>query len=195
MCSPCYQSWYQKNKRPPRQRKDPSEYAENYRKFVRAPPRIPDCHPDKPHAAHGLCDGCYQKENSLKPRATCHPSRGHVANGLCRSCLSKDQYWGDPETARKTARESGMRVRARLRTEMLEAYGNKCACPKCPETNPDFLCLDHINGDGKFHRLKVGSHTYTDLRKRGWPQGGYRLLCWNCNSGTRWGRPCPHEKD
>jgi hypothetical protein len=52
-----------------------------------------------------------------------------------------------------------------------------------------------VNGDGKTHRLKVGSHVYADLRRRGFPQEGYRLLCWNCNSATRFGRTCPHEDE
>jgi hypothetical protein len=42
--------------------------------------------------------------------------------------------------------------------------------------------------------MKVGRHTYADLRRRRWPQEGYRLLCWNCNSMTRFGRTCPHEE-
>lgn len=40
--------------------------------------------------------------------------------------------------------------------------------------------------------MKIGSHVYADLRRRGWPQEGYRLLCWNCNAMTRYGRTCPH---
>jgi hypothetical protein len=38
----------------------------------------------------------------------------------------------------------------------------------------------------------VGSHAYADLRRRGWPQDGYTLLCWNCNAMTRGGKTCPH---
>jgi len=77
---------------------------------------------------------------------------------------------------------------------MVSAYGGRCACANCPETNSAFLCLDHVNGDGKAHRVKVGSHTYADLRRRGWPKEGFRLLCWNCNASTRFGRTCPHEE-
>ncbi|MDY7101563.1 MAG: hypothetical protein S0880_10285 [Actinomycetota bacterium] len=78
---------------------------------------------------------------------------------------------------------------------MVAAYGGRCACPQCPETNPAFLTLDHENRDGKEHRKRVGSHTYADLRRRGWPKEGFRLLCWNCNAMTRHGQPCPHEED
>lgn len=78
---------------------------------------------------------------------------------------------------------------------MIEAYGGRCACRNCPETNTAFLTLEHVNGDGAEHRAKVGSHTYADLRRKGWPQDGYTLLCWNCNALKRYGRTCPHEAE
>lgn len=195
MCSPCYQAWYQVNKRKPRARKDPDDFSPNYRRPPFKLPRNADCHPDRPHVALGLCRACYQLDRPGRPRAECHPGRPLVAHGKCGMCLSRTAYWDDPEKAKAAARSVQKGVRERLRLQMLEAYGGRCACPKCPESNPDFLCLDHVNGDGKMHRLKVGSHTYADLRKRGWPQEEYRLLCWNCNSGTRWGKPCPHERE
>jgi hypothetical protein len=98
----------------------------------------------------------------------------------------------DPERARELQRESQKRMRDRNRDELIAAYGGKCACPKCPETNPAFLTLEHLNGDGKHHRKEMGSHTYADLRRRGFPQEGYTLLCWNCNAGSRFTNVCPH---
>jgi hypothetical protein len=79
-----------------------------------------------------------------------------------------------------------------LREQLIEAYGGKCTCPRCPETNPAFLTLEHVNGTGKAHREIVGSHAYADLRRRGWPKDGFTLLCFNCNLATRFGRTCPH---
>jgi hypothetical protein len=80
-----------------------------------------------------------------------------------------------------------------LREQLIKAYGGKCACPRCPETNQAFLTLEHVNGDGAEHRRTVGrGHAVADLRRRGWPQDGYTLLCWNCNLATRFGRTCPH---
>jgi hypothetical protein len=112
---------------------------------------------------------------------------------LCAQCYAKKNYWGDPDKYRQKARDEQAARRRNLREEMIEVYGGRCACQWCPETDPAFLTLDHVNGDGKEHRKTVGSHTYADLRQRGWPQGGYRLLCWNCNAMTRYGRVCPHE--
>lgn len=87
-----------------------------------------------------------------------------------------------------------------LRSEMLAAYGGKCAC--CGETTPEFLTLDHVRNDGKQHRrvTGLGENTaysvYRWLKEAGWPTDGYQLLCMNCN----WGRAqhptrvCPHER-
>lgn len=118
-----------------------------------------------------------------------------VANGLCGACNSRRQYWDDPEKYREEARKAGTDIRKRLRDALVEAYGGRCACTNCPETNSAFLTLDHINGDGRAHRMKMGSHTYADLRRRGFPQEGYRLLCWNCNAMTRGGKKCPHQEE
>lgn len=107
-------------------------------------------------------------------------------------CLSRKRYWDDPEKAKEAARKSNADVRKRLRDQMLEAYGGKCACAKCPETNPAFLTLEHVGGGGRKHRAEMGSHIYADLRRRGWPQEGFTLLCWNCNAMTANGRSCPH---
>jgi hypothetical protein len=117
-----------------------------------------------------------------------------LAKGLCHQCYSREKYWDDPEKYREEARKRGAEKRKRVRDEMVEAYGGRCACPNCPEANSAFLTLDHVNGDGKAHRVAMGSHTYADLRRRGWPKDGYRLLCWNCNAMTRGGRICPHEE-
>lgn len=193
MCNPCYQAWYTQNNRKKRKKKDPSEYSSNYRKPPFKPPRNADCHPDRPHVALGLCRACYQKDRPTRPRAECHPDRPLVADGKCGMCLSRKRYWDDPEKHRDQAREAHARGRKRLRDQMIEAYGGQCTCRNCPETNSTFLTLEHINGDGKQHRAEAGSHTYTDLRKRGWPQEGYTLLCWNCNAMTRGAQTCPHE--
>ncbi len=189
MCAQCYYKQYDAKRS---KRKEPNEYAANFRKPPHKPSRNADCHPDRPHHAKGLCTRCYiaQRTNSVK--ADCHPNRPHVARGMCSRCISKDQYDQNPEQARATARASGKRMRDKLRTELLAAYGGKCACPKCPEGNPAFLTLEHVGGGGGEHRRQVGSHAYADLRRRGFPQEGYALLCWNCNSASRFTGVCPH---
>jgi hypothetical protein len=189
MCQQCYLKDYDSKRRP---RKEVADYAENYRKPPHRRKRNADCHPDRPHVAFGLCQSCYWVQHTNQTPATCHPDKPHVADGLCATCYSKRRYDQDPETARRQSRESQARIRKRIRDEMLAAYGGQCTCPKCPETNPAFLTLEHVNGTGKEHRKQVGSHAYADLRRRGWPKDGYTLLCWNCNCATKGGKTCPH---
>ena len=83
--------------------------------------------------------------------------------------------------------------RKNLRSEYINAYGSKCSC--CGETELRFLTLEHIKKDGGLHRKIVGGNypIYVDLKRRGWPQGDYTLLCWNCNCAERYGEKCPHK--
>lgn len=196
LCSLCYQRQYDKSEYNTRRRKDPSDYAPTYRVPPTKPARVPDCHPERKHCAMGMCRPCYQqaRRKAGPGQATCHPERPTLARGLCHQCYASSRYWDNPEKHRKASREAQAANRKRLRRQLIEAYGGKCACRKCPESNPAFLTLEHINRDGGEHRAKVGSHSYADLRRRGFPQEGYTLLCWNCNAMTRFGRPCPHEE-
>jgi hypothetical protein len=80
----------------------------------------------------------------------------------------------------------------RLRAEFIEAYGGKCEC--CGETEPEFLSLDHIFGDGARHRRQLRrGNIYRELKRLGWPKDRYRLLCYNCNIARAHGGRCPHE--
>lgn len=88
-------------------------------------------------------------------------------------------------------------VRIRYKLEMIAAYGGACDC--CGETDPAFLTLDHVNRDGNLHRARYGGRNvaspmqiYAELRRKGWPKDGFRVLCMNCNFATRFGDPCPH---
>lgn len=83
-----------------------------------------------------------------------------------------------------------------LKQEIIQAYGNACAC--CGETQIEFLTIDHINGDGAAHRREFnGNHrsVYRDLKRRGFPQDDYRLLCFNCNFALGSYGYCPHNPE
>jgi hypothetical protein len=87
------------------------------------------------------------------------------------------------------------RDRDKLKLETLLAYGRVCAC--CGESEPAFLTLDHVAGDGAEQRRvqghKGGTAQYRLLRKSGFPPG-YRVLCWNCNCAIAITGVCPHQK-
>lgn len=73
--------------------------------------------------------------------------------------------------------------RAKIKIEMVEAYGGECK--ECGEVDSIVLNLDHIEDNGAVERrdsgIKGGFKFYMQLRKQGWPQEGYQLLCCNCN--------------
>lgn len=90
----------------------------------------------------------------------------------------------------------GIKTRAKLRAEMIKAYGGKCRC--CGEREPKFLQLDHIHNDGHIDRKinKTTAQSWARLKRAGWPKDRLQLLCANCNFGKRMnGGVCPHAKD
>ena len=84
-------------------------------------------------------------------------------------------------------------ARLRLKIGILEKYGTICQC--CKESNPVFLTIDHIRGDGAGHRreFKIGSGTatYCWLKRHSFPPG-FQVLCFNCNLAKRQEGECPH---
>lgn len=57
------------------------------------------CHPDRRHAAKGLCFPCYVAQYPNTKRATCHPDRIAHCKGLCRVCYDRDLKAKNPEYA------------------------------------------------------------------------------------------------
>ncbi len=81
--------------------------------------------------------------------------------------------------------------RARLRRDVLDHYGRKCAC--CDEATEVFLTIDHIDGTGWEHRKTVSvAMFYKWLRKMGFPPG-FQTLCRNCNWAKHVLGECPHH--
>jgi len=87
--------------------------------------------------------------------------------------------------------------RANLKEQVFSHYGKFCAC--CGETEPAFLTIGHVNGDGAAHRRSLGSKSggprvYLDIIRRGFPNY-FRVECYNCNCGAfRNGGVCPHVR-
>lgn len=84
--------------------------------------------------------------------------------------------------------------RAKVRREVIEAYGGKCAC--CGESEAAFLAIDHIDGGGKAHLASIGgaSSLIYWLRKNGYPEG-FQVLCHNCNMAKGIYKICPHQHE
>lgn len=110
--------------------------------------------------------------------------------------IAQAYYERNKERYRALKREQ----RAQLRNEMLDAYGAVCSC--CGESERAFLTLEHINRDGKAHRMSLtgtnnsvwSNNVYADLKRREWPRDGYTLHCYNCNNASWKLGVCPHKE-
>ncbi len=135
------------------------------------------------------------KREEVRIRSKARNRAYYKANKETILARLKTNYETDPkrsETLKARARREGHR----LREEMLDAYGRECAC--CHESEPRFLCLDHIGGGGNKDRSLVGGNNQGVLRRlrvEGWPQDDFRVLCANCNMATMLGRICPHQEE
>lgn len=157
---------------------------------------------------------------NVKYHAWCRPyhrgkPRGLVLCPVCGLPLPTSRngklkiHPGPCQTARKKAQNSSRRntnmtseaiakkrlyaknYRRKLRTEIIEHYGSKCAC--CGEDQLEFLAIDHINGGGNQHRKRVGFGNVMYLWiKRDWPNN-LQILCHNCNLAKGYYGKCPHR--
>ncbi len=114
-----------------------------------------------------------------------------VGRGLCRYCgLRPIQGTGELCSTCSPVQNSRVkRYRARIRAQVLQAYGSCCAC--CGETIDAFLTLDHIDGGGS--EESTGGYAYRRAIREGFPDS-FQLLCFNCNIGREKNenRLCPH---
>ncbi len=99
----------------------------------------------------------------------------------------------NPEKERAYCRRSAKKSRLMV----LAHYGPVCTC--CGETEMAFLTIDHIDGDGSAHRIRLfGSRTaagkmfYDWIIREGFPTN-LQILCWNCNCAKGYYGACPHK--
>ena len=135
--------------------------------------RIPNCHPDRRHRGHGLCQSCYDAARSARryasaPPAICHPERKAIHGGLCAGCYSRSRGYVRPKRPHKPRPYDPVRGRRQhlaqygLTPEAYDALvaeqGGRCyLCGR--EESPLHVDHDHETG----------------LRRR--------LLCNMCNRG------------
>lgn len=121
----------------------------------------------------------------------------------CKKCFylrNKDWRKRNPEKTKlqyERAKSGYTARRKKYWDIVINHYGGKCNCPNCPETNPLFLTIDHINNDGNTHRkgdykLRNTITFYKWIIDNNFPTD-LRIACWNCNSGRHTnGGICPH---
>ena len=86
------------------------------------------------------------------------------------------------------------KVNSELKVGAFTAYGGRCSC--CGESEPAFLTIDHVDGNGNKHRHEVGrrggSDFYRWLKQKHYP-GGFQVMCFNCNFAKHLLGRCPHQ--
>lgn len=154
--------------------------------------------PGQPRMADGLSSWCKTcKYASQKKWREANPEkyRSSLKNYYERNKpkhkeMAKAWKANNPEKVRAI----NAKYQQSLKRTVLEHYGMKCSCPKCPEQTKTvaFLTIDHVNGDGKEHRNTFKKNFYLWLIENEYPNG-FQTLCFNCNIGRFWnGGVCPH---
>ena len=199
-CSDCKKRYSRKWRR-----KNP-KYARRRAARLRAGGLCVVCAVQQASHERSTCDDCALSTKTSKNRwkrrvfkrglcIHCGQRRHCEDSDLCLRCRTANvtrqrrKYRANRASLLSKCREQ----RRALRLEVFMAYGgSRCAC--CGETEITFLNLDHPKGDGAQHRRRIGRglRIYYWLKRHGFPPG-YRVLCWNCNEATRYGRRCPHE--
>lgn len=126
-----------------------------------------------------------------------HIAERHTSSSNCVVCrLRMNKEWANRHPVQAAA------IRLAYRNELKQAcfdfLGRKCVC--CGETEPTFLCIDHIGGGGNKHRIVVRGTQFllwliseasgvgkAAIRKK------FRILCCNCNSAFHFLGYCPHH--
>lgn len=168
-----------------------------------------DC--QTPHRSPGYCgDRCKDCHNKNAKKYNLAYYKRHPDRVIARSqewaknnpdhvkAYQKQWFETNREKQRQYAKVGKVKARKKVRSELIAAYGGKCACPRCPEGRIEFLTVDHVNGSGTKHRkslgLQPGYEFYCWLRRHGFPGKEYQLLCFNCNCAKRDYAQCPHVK-
>lgn len=122
---------------------------------------------------------------------------GRPIQAYCARCRReyKKERW-EKNSERMT--EIQKRSHAKLKTLVIKEYGGKCKC--CGKAEPLFLTLDHVFNDGAAERKELfggsrgGLLQYRLVKKLGFPQDRYQLLCRNCNWAKFVEGSCPHQR-
>ena len=147
---------------------------------------------DFPQETSKGCLKCRQTGRAKEQKAQRAALR-YANNAEARREHNRNFYASNP--MRYTARQENHRKQKRIeiRNIVLDHFHKVCAC--CGESEPLFLTIDHIDGNGNLHRRLVGkADMWRWLVNNKFPPG-FQLLCFNCNAGKyRNGGTCPHQE-
>lgn len=92
---------------------------------------------------------------------------------------------------RERVRQAAIDRRVALRSQVINAYGGRCACPGCHVVHAELLTVDHV-GAGARHRQNRRStrDIYAEIVRAGFPPE-FQLLCGSCNLAKSDSPTCP----
>lgn len=153
-----------------------------------------------------ICTKCNQEKDVNEFYYKKDRQQFYTCGKKCKRKVNKQWAKDNPEKVRKTALRSyykhkkkrnqeSKETRLRVKKQIFDHYGNRCVC--CGETTPQFLTIDHINGDGHKHKREIGKSGgisfYKWIIKNNFPKD-LQILCFNCNCGRYVnGGICPHK--
>lgn len=132
----------------------------------------------------------------MKQCSFCSKEHKKIVRGLCPTCYSRERWRRLPADSKaQSSKVANKKSRLKLKAKLFAMLDYKCAC--CNEAEKEFLCLDHILGNGSEHRegLKSNYTVYRRILKEETQEtikGKYQLLCWNCNASMGMYGYCPH---
>jgi len=108
---------------------------------------------------------------------------------------SRQQKYDMSEKGRIARNKAQSLYNSKIKSIVIQNYGSKCSCNKCPENKIEFLTIDHMNNDGFKHAKEIpGIYSrYLDIIRRNFPKE-YQLLCHNCNWAKSALGICPHNE-
>lgn len=110
----------------------------------------------------------------------------------CKSIYMTAWFKKHPDIKRKF----DSKHKRKIRLKALNHYSkNNPECVCCGEKEIDFLCLDHIDNDGKLERIIMGKgfQFYQNLVK-GKFKSNLQILCYNCHACKSKYGGCPHKR-
>lgn len=129
----------------------------------------------------GLCENC----------GTAIPSERQEFSWRCAECASKKTVLARQKRKRRPLQLRAAKARSRIRVKdrVLDMYGKVCAC--CGFDDERFLCVDHMNNDGKQDRAGKRNSLQKLLKLK---RDDIQILCYNCNFAKEvFGGTCPHK--
>lgn len=146
---------------------------------------------------------CFEESVSCRDK---HRNQCRACRNIKKRASQNKRYHENPQFYLGKTRDWGRRNRDKvrayklanwkaLRMSALDYYGSShCRC--CGESTLEFLCIDHIEGDGAKHRREMKGKIdgiYRWLKQNNYPTG-FRVLCYNCNSSIGHYGYCPHQE-